>query len=167
MTLSLLQMFKNKTVASFGDGPGRYKMEIEKYDTVQAFSAYDGAPFVSEVTEGRVQFLDLSYPHYWLPTYDWLMCIEVAEHVLPQHQAALLGNFRRHAREGIVLSWANPRQGGVGHVNALPQADVEKIMSRRGFTLDTVATAYLRTQASRQILKNNLQVYRLHNPTAR
>ena len=47
---------------------------------------------------------------------DWVMSLEVAEHIPPQFTDAFLRNVRCHARVGAVISWALPSQrGGLGH----------------------------------------------------
>ncbi|KAK7004452.1 hypothetical protein BgiMline_005973, partial [Biomphalaria glabrata] len=55
-----------------------------------------------------VRFLDLTAPHYGLPIYDWILSIEVAEHIPAKFEEIYLDNLVRHAREGIILSWAVP-----------------------------------------------------------
>jgi hypothetical protein len=37
------KLLSDKTVASFGDGPGIYKREIEKLGHVKLYDAFDGA----------------------------------------------------------------------------------------------------------------------------
>ena len=53
-----------KYVASFGDGPGLYKKFLLETGMLKGYDAYDGAPFSEEISEGRVQFLDLTLPQY-------------------------------------------------------------------------------------------------------
>lgn len=49
-----------KRVASFGDGPGVYKEILDKLGQVKAYDAFDGAPFVQEITSNTVKFLGIS-----------------------------------------------------------------------------------------------------------
>jgi len=55
-----------------------------------------------------VSYLDLTLPQYGLPLYDWVISLEVAEHIPAESEAIYLDNIVRHAREGVVLSWAVP-----------------------------------------------------------
>ena len=55
-----------------------------------------------------MSFLDLTLPQYGLPLYDWVMSLEVAEHIPQDYEAIFIDNIVRHAREGVVLSWAVP-----------------------------------------------------------
>ena len=105
-------MASRKYVASFGDGPGRYKQLLSDSGKLSGYDAYDGAPYCDITSEGRVRFLDLTLPQYGLPLYDWVMSLEVAEHIPADFQAVYVDNINRHAKEGIVLSWARPGQGG-------------------------------------------------------
>ena len=49
--------------------------------------------------------------------YDWVLSLEVGEHLPKRHEAAFLENCHRHNARGMVLSWATRGQGGTGHVN--------------------------------------------------
>jgi hypothetical protein len=71
--------------------------------------------------------------------HDWVMSLECAEHLPPEYEDQYIKNlccFHHHggAREkngGIVLSWATPGQGGLGHFNERSNDYVEGRM--RGF----------------------------------
>ena len=95
---TLSRVFRDKTVGSFGDGPGAYKRETEKLGDVKLYDAYDRAPFCEETSGGRVKFLDLTVPQYGLPLYDWIICLEVAEHIPEMSEAIYLDNLARHCR---------------------------------------------------------------------
>ena len=54
---------------------------------VASYDAFDGAPFAKETTEGRVEFLDLSVPVYHFNQYDWVLSLEVTEHIPIKYEA--------------------------------------------------------------------------------
>jgi len=149
----------NKTVGSFGDGPGHYKAGMEALGDVRSYTAYDGAPFVEEVTDGKVNFMDLSAPQYGYPIFDWVLSFEVGEHIPAQFEDIFLDNVVRHAREGVVLSWATIGQRGYSHVNNKNLSSVVMQMERRGFSLNDVISNYMMNQASVQWLRENVRVY--------
>ena len=151
--------FKNKTVASFGDGPGQYKKLIDKTGRVKKYDAYDGAPFCPETSEGLVKFLDLTVPQYGLPVYDWIISLEVAEHIPSEFESVYIDNIVRHAAKGIVISWAVPGQGGLSHVNNRPLSYVKNMLLRKGFVHNAKASAELSSSASVSWLKNNINVF--------
>ena len=159
LAAALANILSNEAVASFGDGAGTYKSLIEGTGKVKMYDAFDGAPYVEEVTNGSVTFLDLSAPQYGLKAYGWIVCIEVAEHIPREYEAIFLSNLVRHARIGIVLSWARPHQAGLSHVNNRPIEYVSEKMRVSGFTLDPQATQLLRTASTYDHLKRNVNVF--------
>jgi hypothetical protein len=54
---------------------------------------------------------------------------QVGEHIPAAAMDAFLGNLLRHARRGLVLSWAVPGQGGHFHINELPNQAVVRTRS--------------------------------------
>ncbi|KAK3607497.1 hypothetical protein CHS0354_031117 [Potamilus streckersoni] len=162
---ALAELFKGKSVASFGDGPGRYKQLIEGAGKGVIYDAYDGAPFCEETSEGRVKFMDLTLPQFGLPMYDWVISLEVAEHIPKQFEGVYLDNINRHAREGVVLSWAVPGQGGYGHVNERFFDYVVKIMEKNELYFDREQSQVLQKAATVKWLKDNVNVYVRRNRT--
>lgn len=163
---ALSKFFKNKTVGSFGDGPGRYSKEINKLGEVKSYTAYDGAPFCESVTKGIVKFLDLTVPHYGLPDYDWVISLEVGEHIPAKYEDIYLDNLVRHAREGIVLSWAKKCQAGYYHVNNKRLPDVVAQMLKRGFSFNESDGKPLRDASSAFWLRGNIHVYKRIDPAS-
>ncbi|CAG2233440.1 unnamed protein product [Mytilus edulis] len=162
--LSLL--FKGKTVASFGDGPGAYKREITKLKQVELYDAYDGAPYSEDNSNGNVKFLDLTIPQYGIPLYDWIISLEVAEHIPKDFECVFLDNIFRHAKEGIILSWAIPGQGGLQHVNNQPLTYVINVMEKNGFVRDESLSNKLQISSSLRRIRQNINVYLRTNKSA-
>lgn len=111
--------------------------------------AFDGAENIEALTKQLVRYADLSKP---LPPTaglsDWVVMMEVAEHVPQQYEGQLLENVESRASKGIVLSWAAKGQGGVGHVNEQSNAAVISKMKLRGWVHDAEASQLLRKAAS-------------------
>jgi len=107
----------------------------------------------------QVKFLDLTLPQYWLPRYDWVLSMEVVEHIPAEFEFIVLDNIDRAAGHGVVLSWAVTGQGGFHHVNNRPLSYVNQTMFYRGFTMDLNSSLVLREQASLPWLKNNLMLF--------
>jgi len=108
----------------------------------------------------QVLFCDLTLPQYWLEPHDWVMSLEVIEHIPAQYERIVLDNLARVAKEGIVLSWAVPGQGGYFHINNQPQSHVDEVMNERLFYRDNSASEMLRAASSLGWLRNNVNVYR-------
>lgn len=161
---ALSKFFTNKTVGSFGDGPGKYSVEINNLGQVKSYTAYDGAPYCENVTDGVVKFLDLTVPHYGLPAYDWVISLEVGEHIPSAFEDVYLDNLVRHAKEGVVMSWAKLGQGGYSHVNNKRLQDVVAQMVRRGFSFNANHGKPLRDASSAPWLRDNIHVYKRVDP---
>ena len=155
----LSQFLKGKLVGSFGDGPGLYRKYFDETRLLQSYDAYDGAPFSDSSSEGRVKFLDLSVPQYGLPVYDWIISLEVAEHIPQQYEQVYLSNLARHAGTGIILSWDAPGQDGLFHVNNRPLNYVINAMKMLGFDHDKVSSSVLQSHAYFSWLNYNTNVY--------
>lgn len=168
MTLvkALSEFLKGKSVGSFGDGPGAYKREILKFEQVKLYDAYDGAPYCEETSDGLVKFMDLTVPQYGLPMYDWVMSLEVAEHIPRAYESVYIDNLIRHSKEGIILSWAVPGQGGLAHINNRPFKYVTNLMEFHGFQHDNSTSEKLKYQCSYAWLRENVNVYRRVKPNS-
>ena len=156
---AISRLLKKKSVASFGDGPGEYKQIIRSLNEVRKYDAFDGAPYTEETTDNEVKFLDLSVPVYHLPLYDWVISIEVAEHIPQEFEETFINNLTRHAKEGIILSWAVIGQGGRSHVNNKDLLYIKEQLEKRDFKLNEKLSKTLKDAADFEWLKNNLYVY--------
>ena len=107
----------------------------------------------------QVKFLDLTLPQYWLPRYDWVLSMEVLEHIPAEFEVIALDNIDRATGHGVVLSWATLYQKGFHHVNNRSPAYVNQTMFNRGFRIDLSASRTLRNAATVPWLRKNLRVY--------
>ena len=105
-------------------------------------------------------FLDLTLEQYGLKLYDWVMSLEVAEHIPAEFESIYIDNIVRHAKEGVVISWAVPGQGGYSHVNNKPFDYVKKLFDGLGFDHDEAASEKLKSVATLPWLQKNTNVFR-------
>jgi len=133
------------SIVDFGAGSGHYCKFLNQTGEF-CCSAYDGSEYAPKLTEGAVHTQRLDEPFDLGRVFDWVMCLEVAEHVPTEKEAVLLGNLRRHAKNGLVLSWSE--EGGGAHVNSRSWHEVKKVVEAVGFALDSAASAKLRPQVS-------------------
>ncbi|HET7457774.1 MAG TPA: class I SAM-dependent methyltransferase [Gemmatimonadaceae bacterium] len=75
--------------------------------------------------------------------FDVVWSYEVAEHIHPRFADVFVDTLARHG-DRVVMSAAQPGQGGEGHFNEQPPEYWIAHMSRRGFELDEALTARLR-----------------------
>lgn len=151
---------RNKRVASFGDGPGLYKDIFIILKDVKSYDAFDGAPFCEETTNNTVKFLDLTVPVYHIRPFDWIISIEVAEHIPKEYENIYIDNLVRHAREGIILSWATPGQGGLSHLNEKNFEEVESKMFSKGFKHLKEESQKIRNKSFLPWIQNNLNIFK-------
>ena len=107
------------------------------------------------MTSGFVRWFDLSLP-LSLPRADWVMSLEVGEHLASRLEPHYVRNLVAHARKGIVLSWANLGQPGYGHINNHSPAYLSALFSELGFQRHPNITRTLRVAAA---VKGNAQYW--------
>lgn len=145
------------SVVDFGCGMGAYVKLIQLKGI--AAKGYDGNPNTPELSGGLCEILDLSEPFQLDQTFDWVMSLEVGEHLPQQYETIFIENLMRHANKGIVLSWAIKRQGGTGHFNEQNNDYVKAIFEKYGYINDLEAEKKLRS-FSKTWFQNSLMVFR-------
>ncbi len=99
-------------------------------------------------------------PIYHLDKYDWIISLEVAEHIPKQYELVFVDNLVRHAKEGIILSWAKIGQEGHSHINNKDFADVKILMEERGFYHDASASKAIKSKANFAWLRANTNIFK-------
>jgi len=149
-------------VADFGALDGQYAKWLNDTGWVTAF-AFDGVEGVAELTAGAVSQADLAedlrIPWRTRP-FDWVLCLEVAEHIPPEREQRFLANLARYSGAGLILSWAPPGIEGEGHVNCLPLEESRARVEALGFTQDMAATEVLRVAAEVPWIGASVALYR-------
>lgn len=74
---------------------------------------------------------------------DYILCLEVGEHVPKELEGNLFDNICQ-AKKAVILSWAQPEQEGIGHINCKNPDEVIKEMKSRGFKVNDKNTQDLR-----------------------
>eukprot|EP00928_Gymnodinium_smaydae_P055539 TRINITY_DN39052_c0_g1_i1.p1 TRINITY_DN39052_c0_g1~~TRINITY_DN39052_c0_g1_i1.p1 ORF type:complete len:458 (-),score=106.59 TRINITY_DN39052_c0_g1_i1:161-1534(-) len=148
------------TLGDFGAGGGQYSAWLNETGLVQAF-AFDGTKRVTEITGGSVNEINLiEETHLWR-TFDWVMCLEVGEHIPSQYSKTLLQNLKRHAVNGLVMSWSDDWEG-IGHVNCMPQEQFIAMVEREtGFQYDPEATKAVKESCEIDYIARTVAVFRV------
>ena len=111
--------------------------------------------------------MDISRPLVDVPVFDWVLCLEVGEHVPAKYGTTVLDNIAFHARRGVILSWARPGQLGHFHVNNRPNEWVIAQMGARGWAHDLETSRTVRRAASFGHFKGTLMVFVLQKEDGR
>lgn len=116
-------------------------------------------PRPPQLSKGVATVADLSQ-EVQLGERDWVLSLEVGEHLPAKFEATFLKNLHTHNRKGVVLSWAIPGQGGLGHFNERPNEYVVDQLRKLGYVQDQAASKDLRMQSSLRWFKNTIMVFR-------
>ncbi len=164
----LVKFFKDEkaeSVADLGAGMGDYVKNF-KNNNLNA-SCYDGNPNTPQLTNNLCKVLDLSKPHIFHKNYDWIMSLEVGEHLPKEFEDVFINNLHNNNNKGIVLSWAIIGQGGRGHINEQDNDYIKNKIMKLGYTNDIEAENKMREAASLDWFKNTLMVFRKMNKIER
>ena len=157
----LVEFFKKEsinTLADFGCGMGEYvKIFIE--NNINALG-FDGNPYTPQLTNNLCKVLDLSKEIKFNEPFDWVLSLEVGEHLPPHLEHIFINNLHYNNKYGIVLSWAIKGQGGDGHFNEQDNNYIKTKMSSLGYINDIENELKLRDLAKISWFKNTIMVFR-------
>jgi 2-polyprenyl-3-methyl-5-hydroxy-6-metoxy-1,4-benzoquinol methylase len=145
------------SIVDFGCGLGRYVEKIRQRGLIA--KGYDGNPDTPILSGGICEILDLSEPFQLPEIFDWVMSLEVGEHLPQQYEKTFIENLMRHARNGIILSWAIKNQGGTGHFNEQNNDYIKSVFENYGYKNDLEAENKLRN-CSKNWFQHSLMVFR-------
>ena len=139
-------------VADVGAGVGGYGMFMRLLNpSSPPVASLDGAENIEAWSGGRVGFFDVSTAAdvQGVEPVEWVMSIEMAEHVPRSLEAAVVANLHWLNTKGIVLTWALPGQPGSGHINGRSNRYVHSLLHQLGYTRDAEEEAKLRLTVNR------------------
>jgi cyclopropane fatty-acyl-phospholipid synthase-like methyltransferase len=156
--LDFLEKEGAHSVVDFGCADGDYVNYFIKggLDAV----GYDGNP-VTELSSGGTCFVkDLTIPLDLKRKFDWVMSLETGEHLPQEFEMTFIRTLMRHAKKGIILSWAIKGQGGVGHFNEQNNDYIKKIFADLGWLNDVDAENKLKENLMALWFAHSLMVFR-------
>ncbi len=158
---SLADFFVKERATTIGD-LGCGKADYVKVLLAYQFDCegYDGNPDTVSLSDGLAKVADLSAPLDFGKTFDWILALEVAEHIPKPFETTFIENLHRHNTRGIVISWAVKGQGGYGHFNEQNNDYVKALFKKYGYENDIEAENALRSNASLWWFKHSLMVFR-------
>jgi hypothetical protein len=162
LATALIELFPGKYVVDLGCGLGKYVKAFR--DAKIEADGYDGNPNTPALTKGACGVLDLALCDCDVGDYDWVLSLEVGEHIPSQYQNNYINKLIDNAKDGVVVSWAIPGQGGRGHVNCRENIWVIKEFTDKGFYFDFARTIALRSRSTVDYYKNTILVFRRQCP---
>ncbi len=157
---ALVDFFKKEraeSIVDFGCGMGDYaKLFLKNGFAIEAF---DGNPATPQLTGGIGQIQDLSKPFYIGKNFDWVLSLEVGEHLPKEYEVIFIENLIRHCEKGIILSWAVKGQKGHGHSNCQNNEYIKKAFAEYGFLNDPQTEMLLRKSSTQPWFKDTIMVF--------
>lgn len=144
----LVDFFKEndtKTILDIGCGTGYYTNFLADKGFVT--NGIDGNPNTVKLAGPRCFVADISKPIKLLPA-DWVLCLEVGEHIPQEYEKVFLDNLDKHNTEGMVISWAVRGQGGDGHVNCKDNEEIIPTICSMGYDFEVPQTHALRQRCA-------------------
>ena len=135
-------------IIDIGCGNGFYTNRLNEIDEF-VVHGYDGNPDTPYLAGANCGVFDFTQDAKALGIHDWVLCLEVGEHIPEKYSNIFLDNLDYLADYGIVLSWSIPEYGGDGHVNPQPNQKIINEMEHRGFKFDKKDTEFLRDYATK------------------
>ena len=147
-------------VADVGAGVGGYGMFMRLLNpSSPPVASLDGAENIEAWSGGRVGFFDVSTAAdvQGVEPVEWVMSIEMAEHVPRSLEAAVVANLHWLNTKGIVLTWALPGQPGSGHINGRSNRYVHSLLHQLGYSRDALEEEKLRLTVNRYRLAGSAE----------
>lgn len=156
------------TLLDVGAGVGEYGAHFGGCAAERAprWSGIDGTPNVTRLASSGPGGLVVSHANFCvrsdpkLRVHDWLMSIEVGEHLPPPCVKGFVKMLVDHSRLGIVLSWAHHGQPGRGHVSPRSSTEVAAMLAVHGWARDENATLQIYRMAQVHYIGVNAAVFR-------
>ena len=144
--IELEELFRTENVTSlsdFGAGVGQYGVYLKSRIPNLVYHGYDGAGDIESFTSGVVKYFDLTIP-LELPVTEWIISLEVGEHIPSKFEGMYLRNLHRHNCKGVILSWGVLGQGGENHVNTHSNEYITQVFDDLGYVRDLNLESKLR-----------------------
>lgn len=122
---------KTIPVYDFGCGMGKYLKDLYANGYTNICGIEPDAPDKS-ITEFKIYDFDLT-TDFTIAPKGHVICLEVGEHIPPQHTKQFLDNIDKACGNHLILSWAIKGQGGTGHFNELNNDEVIPMFQAMGF----------------------------------
>lgn len=149
---------KANSVGDFGCGNGYYVNYLRNF----GFSAfgYDINPDLDLYNCKHCYRTDLSKRVVVLGAFDWIISLEVGEHIEKQFEWMFMDNIYRSVKHGVIISWAVPGQTGFGHVNEQPNSYIIREFRRKGYKYLQKDSKKLREAATLPWFKKTIMVFK-------
>jgi len=163
----LVGLFTTENVTSisdYGAGVGQYGAELKTRMPGLVYYGYDGAGDVEAYTSGLLRWFDLTQPLN-NPVTDWVLSLEVGEHIPSKYEGMFIRNLHRHNCKGIILSWGILGQEGLNHINNHSNDYLSAVFVELGYVRDSeLETLLRRKEGNYGWFEKSVMVFRREQP---
>ena len=99
-----------------------------------------------------------------LPVTDWVLCLEVGEHIPSNMEGMVIRNLHAHNCRGILLSWGGLGQHGLNHVNLHDREYLVGIFTELGYIFDEEENEEFRQSLEGTWFSDTIMILRRANP---
>ena len=171
---ALISFINTQTLVDIGAGVGQLGYFFNKRNASIAWTGFDGGSNVQSLwgknvyirydnnfIVPKVCWMDASKPVQLNKSFDWVISLEVGEHIDKQFESIFLDNLVSYCTKGIILSWATPGQNGHHHVNTRSNDYIISQMRERNIEFDEKQTKLFRKAVTKDYyLVKSLMVFR-------
>ena len=157
----LVTIFKNQSVVDLGCGTGDYVKNFIN-NNINA-DGFDGNPNTPILSGNICNVKDLSIPFLFKNSYDWVLSLEVGEHLPKIFEEIFINNLHNNNKKGIILSWAIEGQPGHGHVNCRNNDYIKEKIIKLNYTNDILTENKIRNISQLPHFKNTIMVFNKNN----
>ena len=156
----LIDFFKKKKCSSLidvGCGEGDY---VEKFlkNNINAIG-FDGNSETKKASGNKCGVFNFCSDAKSLGVYDWVLSLEVGEHLPKQYEEMFILNLHQLNKRGIVLSWAIEGQRGFGHFNCRNNDYIKSKFDSMGYKNIVKDEESLRNLSSKFWFKDTIMVF--------
>ena len=128
------------------------------------YFGFDGAGDVEPYTSGLLKWFDLTQVLN-NPVTDWVLSLEVGEHIPSKYEGMFIRNLHRHNCRGVILSWAILGQNGNMHINNHSNDYLTAVFGELGYHRDNVLETSLRNATDNYFwFEQSVMVFRRNEP---
>tara|TARA_R110000751_G_scaffold65715_3_gene134383 strand:- start:72 stop:623 length:552 start_codon:yes stop_codon:yes gene_type:complete len=153
----ILRYIRSDSILDLGCGSGEY---VKHFIGNNIYSdGYDGNPDTPKLSGYTCSVMDLSVIKKVTGNYDWVLSLEVGEHIPAKYESNYIENLDINNKKGIILSWAIPDQLGYGHVNCKDNEYIKSIFHELGYLNNLETEKKLREVSRLPWFKNTIMVF--------
>lgn len=170
---ALVDFIKEGSVVDIGAGVGQLGSYLQHVTSKIKWIGFDGGNNIQDICGQHfpmnsdpnyvvqpVCWIDAASPFTLNKTFDFVLSIEVGEHIAKKDESVFIDNLIGLSKRYIILSWAVVNQGGRNHINCQNNDYIINEMKKRNFTYDKNQSMKFRKSVLHlPWLKNTIMVF--------